>query len=146
MGGRPQRDEDHRSLVILVDTSVWVEYLRNTGSNSHIRLRLLITTEAELAITDAVRLEVLAGARDDIHERRLRRLLARAVILPTSPAHYDHAASVYRSCRKRGETIRKLLDCLIAAVAIQSGVPVLHADGDFDVMARHTDLEIVSLS
>ena len=132
--------------MILVDTSVWVEYLRKTGSDSHVRLRLLIATEAELAITDAVRLEVLAGARDDIHERRLRRLLARAVILPTHPAHYDHAAAVYRSCRRRGETIRKLLDCLIAAVAIQSGVPVLHDDSDFDAMARHSDLEIVPLS
>ncbi len=132
--------------MILVDTSVWVEYLRNTRSDSHIRLRLLIATEADLAITDAVRLEVLAGARDDIHEQKLKHLLARAVILPTHPAHYDHAAAVYRSCRRSGETVRKLLDCLIAAVAIQSGVPILHADGDFDVMARHTDLEIVPLS
>ncbi len=132
--------------MILVDSSVWVEYLRDTGSNACIKLDDLLAEKAELAVTDAVRLEVLAGARDDIHERRLRRLLARAVILPTYPAHYDHAASVYRSCRRRGETIRKLLDCLIAAVAIQSGVPVLHADGDFDAMARHTDLEIVPLS
>lgn len=132
--------------MILVDTSVWVEYLRKTGSDSHIRLRLLMTTEAELAITDAVRLEVLAGARDDIHEQRLKRLLARAVILPTYPSHYDHAAALYRSCRRMGYTIGKLLDCLIAAVAIQSGTSVLHADADFDVMARHTDLEVVALA
>lgn len=132
--------------MILVDTSVWVEYLRNTGSDSHIRLRLLITTEAELAITDPVRLELLASARDDIHEQKLRRLLARAVTLPTHSSHYDYAATVYRSCRRRGETIRKLLDCLIAAVAIHSGIPVLHADADFDVMAQHTDLEVVALS
>lgn len=132
--------------MILVDTSVWVEYLRNTGSDSHIRLRLLITTEAELAITDGVRLKLLVGARDDIHEQNLRKLLARAVTLPTYPADYDYAAAVYRSCRRGGDTVRKLLDCLIAAVAIRSGVPVLHADGDFDVMARHTDLEVVALS
>ena len=132
--------------MILVDTSVWVEYLRNTGSDSHIRLRLLITTEAELAITDAVRLELLAGARDDIHEQKLRRLLARAVTLPTYPADYDYSAAVYRSCRRGGETVRKLLDCLIAAVAIRSGIPILHADNDFDAMARHTDLEVATLS
>ncbi len=132
--------------MILVDTSAWIEYLRNTGSDSHLRLRLLITTETELAITDAVRLEVVAGARDDTHEQELKRLLARAVVLPTHPLHYDNAAAVYRSCRRRGDTIRKLLDCLIAAVAIHSGVPVLHADGDFDAMARHTDLEVVDLA
>ena len=105
-----------------------------------------MATEAELAITDAVRLELLVGARDDIHEQRLKRFLARAVTLPTNPADYDYAAAVYRSCRRRGDTVRKLLDCLIAAVAIRCGVPVLHADSDFDVMARHTDLEIVALS
>ncbi len=132
--------------MILVDTSVWVEYLRDTGSRACIRLDGLLAERSELAVTDAVRLEVLAGARDDIYERKLKRLLARAIILPTYPSHYDYAAVVYRSCRRKGETIRKLLDCLIAAVAIQSGVPVLHADGDFDVMARHTDLKVVTLS
>lgn len=110
------------------------------------RLDDLLAEGAELAITDAVRLEVLAGARDDIHEQKLKRLLARAVTLPTHSSHYDHAAAVYRYCRRGGDTVRKLSDCLIAAVAIQSGVPVLHADGDFEVMARHTDLEVVTLA
>ena len=93
-----------------------------------------------------MRLEVLAGARDDIHEQKPQRLLARAVILPTHPSHYDHAAAVYRFLPQEGRHRRKLLDCLIAAVAIQSGIPVRHADGDFDVMARHTDLEVVALA
>ena len=105
-----------------------------------------MATEADLAITDAVRLELLVGARSDVHEQNLRKLLARAVTLPTYPSDYDYAAAVFRSCRKRGETVRKLLDCLIAAVAVRSGIPVLHTDGDFDAMARHTDLEIVPLS
>ena len=57
---------------------------------------------------------------------------------------YDDAATLYRRCRQQGETVRKLIDCLIAAVAIRGGVPVLHNDRDFDVLARHTELQLDS--
>lgn len=83
-------------------------------------------------------MEVLAGARDERHLHHLRRLLARASLLPTGPTDYEEAATLYRTCRRSGETVRRLIDCLIAAVAIRAGVPVLHADSDFDVLARHT--------
>ena len=66
-----------------------------------------------------------------------------AVVLPTEPVHYDDAASLFRRCRSEGETVRRLIDCLIAAVAIRADVPVLHRDRDFDVLARHTELQIV---
>lgn len=95
-----------------------------------------------MAVCDAIRMEVLAGARDERHLQALRRLLALATELPTEPAHYDDAAALYRACRRRGETVRKLIDCLIAAVAIHANTPVLHQDVDFDVLARHTDLKI----
>jgi predicted nucleic acid-binding protein len=85
-------------------------------------------------------MEVLAGARDESHLSDLRRLLARASHLPTDPDDYERAAALYRICRRQGETVRRLIDCLIAAVAIRHDVVVLHADGDFDVLARHTGL------
>jgi predicted nucleic acid-binding protein len=126
--------------VILIDTSAWVEFLRDTGSAVARRVDALLARP--IATCDAVRMEVLAGARDDDHLRGLRRLLARASSLPTSPAEYDAAAAIYRTCRRRGETVRKLIDCLIAAVAIRNSVAVLHADADFDVLARHTPLRL----
>lgn len=52
--------------------------------------------------------------------------------------------SSYRRCRARGETVRKLVDCLIAAVAIRNGLPLLHRDADFDALSRHTNLKTVS--
>jgi predicted nucleic acid-binding protein len=55
---------------------------------------------------------------------------------------YDAAAALYRRCRRQGETVRKLIDCLIAAVAIRATIPVLHNDRDFDVLARHTELQV----
>jgi predicted nucleic acid-binding protein len=126
--------------VILIDTSAWIEFLRDTGSTVCNRVDDLL--EQDVACCDPVRMEVMAGARDERHLHQLRRLLARATILPTGPANYDQAARIYRHCRSEGETVRKLIDCLIASVAIVAGVAVLHRDGDFDVMARHTELKV----
>lgn len=126
--------------MILIDSSAWIEYLRRTGSPVNVRVREML--DAELATCDPVRMEVLAGARDDHHLDGLRRLLARATLLPMEPTDYEAAAALYRSCRRDGETVRKLSDCLIAAVAIRADSPVLHADADFDVLARHTPLRV----
>ena len=128
--------------MILIDTSAWVEFLRDTGSV--VSARVDAELDGDIAICDAIRMEVLAGARDESHLEALRGLLARASVLPTEPAHYDEAAArLYRRCRREGETVRRLIDCLIAAVAIGAGVAVLHRDDDFDVLARHTELDIV---
>jgi len=122
--------------VTLIDTSAWVEFLRDTQSGVCRRVDALLADE--IAICDAVRMEVLAGARDEQQLVGLRRLLARAVVLPTRAEDYEDAARLYRQCRQRGETVRKLIDCLIAAVAIREDVPILHRDADFDALARHT--------
>lgn len=128
--------------MILVDSSAWIEFLRGTGSVAHRRLDELLATE--LAICDPVRMEVLAGARDEQHLRSLRGLLARATLVATGPEDYERAAVLYRTCRRKGATVRKLIDCLIAAVAIREALPVLHADADFDLLARHTPLLVAA--
>jgi predicted nucleic acid-binding protein len=87
-------------------------------------------------------MEVLAGARDEAHLRNLRGLLARASVIPTLPVDFEEAAALYRACRRAGETIRRLIDCLIAAHAVRIGVPILHADADFDAIARSSALTI----
>ncbi len=124
--------------MILVDSSAWIEFLRGTGSAVCDEVDRLL--DADLAITDAVAMEVLAGARDEKHLHELRGLLGRADMAHCDSADYLSAAILYRRCRQRGETVRRLIDCLIAAVAIRHGMPVLHSDADFDVLARHTDL------
>ena len=126
--------------MILVDSSAWIEFLRDTGSAVCEEVDLLLG--GDIATCDAIRMEVLAGARDDAHLRQLRGLLARATVLPTEGADYEAAALLYRVCRRQGETVRKLIDCLIAAVAIRADVAIVHADADFDALARHTDLAV----
>lgn len=126
--------------MILVDTSAWVEFLRDTGSPVCARVDELL--DADIATCHPIRMEVLAGARDERHLDDLRGLLARASIVPTEPTDYEAAAALFRICRRGGETVRKLIDCLIAALAIRAGIPLLHADADFDVLARHTALRV----
>ncbi|MDQ3757226.1 MAG: PIN domain nuclease [Actinomycetota bacterium] len=130
--------------MTLVDTSAWIEYLRATQSPTHHALRGLIEGGAELATTEVVVMEVLAGGRDADHVRRLRGLLGRCRLVPLEGlADYEEAAGLYRRCRRAGATVRALADCLVAAVALRAGLPVLHADRDFDVLAEHTGLTVL---
>jgi predicted nucleic acid-binding protein len=126
--------------VILIDSSAWIEFLRDTGSPACDRVEALV--DAEIATCDPIRMEILAGARSDAHLADLRALLARATLLPTAPAHYEQAAALYRRARWSGLTVRHLRGCLIAAVAIDHGVPMLHADRDFDAICRVSPLVV----
>jgi predicted nucleic acid-binding protein len=85
-------------------------------------------------------MELLAGARDEVHLGQLRGLLARYTHIHAQPADYEYAGLLYRRCRAKGETVRKLMGCLIAAIAIRQDLPLLHNDADFDVLERHTEL------
>jgi predicted nucleic acid-binding protein len=142
-------------VALIADSSAWIEYLRKTGSPTNLRLRAALggndagvaTTDAEVATTDVVVMEVLAGARDDAHRDRLRRMLyGCSMFALDGPADYEQAAEIYRACRRHGETIRKMTDCLIAAVAIRNGAELLQLDSDFDVIARHTSLRLAQSS
>jgi len=128
--------------VILVDTSAWVEFLRATGSPAHLALRRLLGEDADLAITEPILMEVLAGARDDTDAARLRsRLLGLRMFPLEGLGDYEAAAAVYRACRAP-RTPRTLIDCPIAVPAIRAGMPMFHNDADFDVIARHTPLRL----
>lgn len=129
--------------MVLVDTSAWIEFLRDTGSPVCVRVDSLLVGD-DVAICDPVRMEVLAGARDERHLGDLRRLLARASSVSTVSTDYEDAATYYRTCRRAGATVRSVVDCLIAAVAVRAGIPVLHADRDYDVLALLTALETAS--
>jgi predicted nucleic acid-binding protein len=126
--------------MILVDTSAWIEFLRDSGSDVCRRVDELLGDGS--ATCHPVRMEVLAGARDERHLAELRRLLARSALLPTHPVDYEEAAALYRVCHRRGESVRRLTDCLIASVAIRAGIPLLHANHEFEVLARHTALQV----
>lgn len=124
--------------MILVDTSAWIEFLRATGSPTHLELRRLIENEGPLATTDVMVMELLAGAGDEARLGELRRFLLRFTHLPTDGlADFEQAAGIFRRCRREGETIRSLLDCLVAAVALRMDVPVLGTSAPPNPVASH---------
>jgi predicted nucleic acid-binding protein len=135
-----------RSVVILVDSSAWIEYLRGTQSPVHLFLAGAIETGKELATTGPVLMEVLAGARDERNGADIARLLGRVEqIAVEQPSDWEAAASIYRACRRSGTTVRRLSDCLIAAVAMRAEASLLHCDSDFDVIAERVPLGTVEV-
>ncbi|MCL1598401.1 MAG: PIN domain nuclease [Actinomycetia bacterium] len=129
--------------MILIETSAWAEYDRATDSPIDRRLAELIAAEADLAVTDAVLMEVLAGARSDHSWLQLCRLLTSFTWVPSEPAtDFEGAAHLYRSCRAQGVTPRGLIDCMIASIALRIDATVLTADRDFARIAEVVPLQI----
>jgi predicted nucleic acid-binding protein len=117
--------------VILADSSAWVEFDRATGSSVERRITALIAGDGPLAVTDPVVMEVVAGARTEVREAELRRLLLRFELLTFDAAvDFDAASAIYRRCRRVGVTPRGLIDCMIAAVALRHRAALLAADVD----------------
>lgn len=123
---------------MMADTSAWIEYLRNTGSRSHLRLREALTSGERVLMPPVVLQEVLQGAATPQRFMRLRELIdATAKPWAAVDAHETArlAAALYARCRWSGLTPRGPNDCLIVACAIEAGEPLLHADRDFDRIA-----------
>ncbi len=133
--------------MILVDSSVWVEYDRATGSPQHLRLEELIETDGPVAVTEPVVMEVLAGARDERREAELRRLLGRFELLSfDAVTDFDGAVTIYRRCRAAGVTPRGMLDCMIAAVAWRRNATLLAHDADMAHVARIIEIKLDKVS
>jgi predicted nucleic acid-binding protein len=132
--------------VIVADTSAWGEFFRRSGTRVDHALRRALRDPDELALTEVVVMELLAGARSTLHLAALRSLLVNFRLLRLDGlAGFEEAARLFRVCRQGGETVRAMTDCLVAVPAISAGAPVLHADRDFEVLARHTALEVVEV-
>ena len=132
--------------MILPDSSAWIEGFRGTGSAVDLALTRLLDEAQDIAVTEPVIMELLAGARSKRELRTARaRLLALPMLRVDDLVTYERASAVRRACRVAGEPVRNSIDCLIAAVAIREDASVLHADRDFDAIARHTDLRIAPL-
>jgi predicted nucleic acid-binding protein len=99
----------------------------------------------EVATTDLIIMELLAGANEEPQLAKARRAVDGCRYLPQRRrSDAVAAAAIYRQCRRAGETPRQLTDCLVAAIALRNRLPVLHRDRDYDVISRHCGLEVVT--
>jgi predicted nucleic acid-binding protein len=129
-------------VVTLIDSSAWIEFLRNGDVRTADAVERLL--EDGGALSEPVVMEVLAGARSGSHGEQIRTLLGMVDLLPVTADDWASAALLYRLCRANGRTIRSMVDCLIAAVAVRHDVPVLARDRDFEALAAHTPLRLAA--
>jgi predicted nucleic acid-binding protein len=129
--------------VVVVDTSVWIDYLRGTDSPEARWLDVELDRQ-RLAITDLILCEVLQGVRGDAEAKAVRRELTKLEVFATGGAPLAIAAAEsYRILRARGRTVRKTIDCLIATYCLREGHALLHRDRDFEPFEEILGLTIV---
>jgi len=129
--------------MLLVDTTVWVDHFRGSDSPQTSALRHALANGEDVSICGVILAEVLQGIRDDGEYRRTRSRLGYLVYLPMTKAVFIRSAEMYRCLRAGGITIRKPVDCMIAAVALEHDMPLLHNDRDFDYIAARCGLRVV---
>ncbi|MEA1902868.1 MAG: PIN domain nuclease, partial [Actinomycetota bacterium] len=127
----------------LVDTSAWIEFLRDTGSSTCESVDELIAGKKPLATTDVVIMELLMGAPDSEARSEIWAFMNRCTMLPVRPlVDYETAAKLYVRCRQNGFTPANTNDLLVASVAIGQKVPLLAADTDFEHIAAVSPLTL----
>lgn len=129
--------------MIVVDTSVWIDVLNGRDTPQASVAVELIERGEPVALTDVVLTEVLQGMRSDREAASVElHLRAFPVLRLQTIDDFALAAELNRGARRNGITIRKTIDCLIAAPCVRTGAPLLHADGDFDLLATCSPLRI----
>jgi len=127
--------------MILVDTSVWIDYFNDIDSKQTIKLDNLLGREPIL-VGDLILCEILQGARSDrdaaLLERQLRNFEMAALLNPELAVR---VATNYRLLRGKGVTVRKTMDMIIGTFCIEYQHVLLHADRDFEPMERHLGLQ-----
>lgn len=119
--------------MTLVDTSVWIDFLNGADSSQRKTLHRLIEDEEDVAITEIILTEILQGIKQDKDYNVLKDyLLEFPLYKPKGTETYLSAARIYRECRKKGKTVRKTVDCIIAAICMENDLILLHKDSDFD--------------
>jgi predicted nucleic acid-binding protein len=128
--------------LILVDSSVWIDYFNGTSTAQTEKLDGLLGREP-VAIGDLILTEVLQGFADEREFNQARRMLTSLMVVELGGQKIAiQAAKNFRALRRRGVTVRKTIDTVIATRCIESGYTLLHNDRDFDPFAKHLSLRV----
>jgi predicted nucleic acid-binding protein len=129
--------------LILVDSSVWIDYFRGSITAQTEKLDQLLSSEP-LAIGDLILTKVLQGFDDERDFNKARKMLTALTVVELGGQETAiQAARNFRALRKRGVTVRKTIDTVIATRCIESGYDLLHSDRDFDPFVNHLGLRVV---
>lgn len=127
-------------MKVLVDSSVWIDFLKNHSTLKTQLLEKLILDREDICICGFVFTEVLQGIKDEKQYISTKQHLSNLIYLEDDVSTFDLGATIYRELRKQGLTIRNSIDCLIAATVIQHGTRLLDADRDYEFIDQHYPL------
>ena len=129
--------------MVIVDTTVWVDYLRGSKTPEADWLEAEMGRR-RLGLTDLILCEVLQGVPDERAAVEVERDLRRFALFPTVGIERAvAAASRYRALRRQGRTVRTTIDCLIASFCVENGHSLLHHDRDFDHFEQALGLAVI---
>jgi predicted nucleic acid-binding protein len=130
--------------IILVDTSVWVNFFKGYPTNGSLYLQKILASTL-IATCPTIVQEVLQGIKTDKDFTKTVGVFDELLQLRDEAYQLSiDAATIYRRLRNDGITMRKPNDCLIAAYAIKNKITLLHEDKDFDFIASKSDLKVVA--
>src|SRR6266567_2525234 len=129
--------------MVIVDTTVWIDYLRGTDNPETFWLDQELTRQ-RLGLTDLILCEVLQGVREHSMFAQVRDELLTFHLFQTGGKELAIASALnYRSLREQGYIVRRTIDSLIATFCVQAGHELLHRDRDFDAFERALGLRVV---
>jgi predicted nucleic acid-binding protein len=129
--------------LILVDSSVWIDYFNGASTPQTEKLDQLLGREL-LAIGDLILTEVLQGFTNESDFNEARRMLTSLNVVELGGEEIAvQAARNFRVLRKAGVTVRKTVDTIIATWCIENGFDLLHSDRDFEPFMKHLGLRVV---
>lgn len=128
-------------MMVLVDTTVWIDFF-SARPHPHVKaLENLIINREDICLCGIILTEILQGIRKDSEFSRTRDLFANLIFLSMPYSVFLRSAEIYRNLRRKGITIRKPMDCMIASVALEHDIPLLHNDKDFIPIEKHFRLQ-----
>lgn len=129
--------------MTIVDTTVWIDFFRGKNTPETEILQHMLNAGEDICICGVILTEVLQGIREDADHTEVASCFEAFLFLPMHHRTFVNAAHLYRTLRRRGITIRNAVDCMVAAVAIEHDIPLLHHDRDFGPMAEHCGLKVI---
>ena len=133
--------------MILVDTSVLIDFFKGIKNPAEVKFKSILEQDIPFGITSLIYQEVLQGAKSEKEYAGLKKYLSsQRFFHPKDPIETSaKAAGIYFRCRKKGITVRSTVDCMIAQIAIESELLLLHNDRDFEAMAAVAALKFFDL-
>jgi len=123
--------------MTIVDTSVWIDFLQGSDHWTKTRLKEKLNDRESILYNDIILLEIIQGIRERSGREEINSMFNSLVLVPHKRSTTLLAAEIYQELQRKGLRIRSIVDCLIAATAIETGATVLHKDRDFEFIANY---------